>query len=169
MTRQANEATSHSHKPKDPPRSYLSIQPRLHKMSTVARIAPSVARCTAARFSLAASSAQSAASSSASAAAIASIRTRPSSSASRRAFSNTSKPSKAADTGASGSAGVDQPIPGHNMGPILFGVAVATFGIVGASVTDWNLTHDKTNPEGGLKRSATEYFDLERKNTEPNK
>ena len=137
--------------------------------STVTRIAPSVARCAAARSSLAASSAQSAASSSASAAAIASIRTRPSSSASRRAFSNTSKPSKAADTGASGSAGVDQPIPGHNMGPILFGVAVATFGIVGASVTDWNLTHDKTNPEGGLKRSATEYFDLERKNTEPNK
>ena len=55
------------------------------------------------------------------------------------------------------------------MGPILFGVAVATFGIVGASVTDWNLTHDTSKPEGGLKRSATEYFDLERRNTEPAK
>ena len=128
--------------------------------STVTRIAPSVARCTAARFSLAAASAPRTASSSTSGA-IASIRT--------RAFSNTTKPSKAADTGASGSVGADQPIPGHNMGPILFGVAVATFGIVGASVTDWNLTHDKTKPEGGLKRSATEYFDLERRNTEPTK
>eukprot|EP00563_Minutocellus_polymorphus_P018546 CAMPEP_0197715878 /NCGR_PEP_ID=MMETSP1434-20131217/953_1 /TAXON_ID=265543 /ORGANISM="Minutocellus polymorphus, Strain CCMP3303" /LENGTH=135 /DNA_ID=CAMNT_0043300133 /DNA_START=77 /DNA_END=484 /DNA_ORIENTATION=+ len=133
--------------------------------SSLTRIAPSVARCTAARFSLASASAQS--SSRSGAAAIASMRTRPSSSSSSsaRAFSNTAKPSKAADTGAS--AGGDRPIPGHNMGPVLFGVAVATFGIVGASVTDWNLTHDKSNE--GLKRSATEYFDLERKHTEPSK
>jgi hypothetical protein len=55
------------------------------------------------------------------------------------------------------------------MGPILFGVAIATFGIVGASVTDWNLTHDKSKPDGSLKRSATEYFDLERRTTEPAK
>ena len=137
--------------------------------SSLNRIAPRVARCTAARFSLAAASAAQSSRSASAATAIASssIRNRPSSSA--RAFSNTAKPSKAADTGASTSAGGDQPIPGHNMGPILFGVAVATFGIVGASVTDWNLTHDKSKPEGGLKRSATEYFDLERRNTEPAK
>lgn len=136
--------------------------------SSLTRIAPSVARGTAARFSLAAASAQSSSQSSAATAiASSSIRTSPSSSV--RAFSNTAKPSKAADTGASTSSGGDQPIPGHNMGPILFGVAVASFGIVGASVTDWKLTHDKSNPEGGLKRSATEYFDLERKNTEPTK